>query len=265
MRAIVVDDEPLMIKRFVRLSEGIPDLEIVKTFEAGQDAIDYAKKHRVDVAFIDGLMPKMNGITVAKRLREIYQEIVIVFVSAYEDYLREFNQIGGDYYIMKPYNRSVIEMAISIVRRLVQRQPRKRIFIQTFGRFLVTKDGVPVRLTGKAKEILAMIVINCGKEISNEEIYYTVWENRAYSNDNMGVYYNAIRRLKDSLREAGISNILLSTARGQMANTAEFDCDYYAYKENRQFSNSSFEGEFLSEYSWGEYILADIVNEQMGY
>ncbi|MBR1533534.1 MAG: response regulator [Ruminococcus sp.] len=264
MKAIVIDDEPLMIKRFLRLSDGIAGLEIVDTFEAGQDAIDYAEKHPVEVAFVDGLMPKMNGITVAKRLREIHKEIIIVFVSAYEDYLREFNQIGGDYYIMKPYNRAIIEMAMKNVRRLAQRQP-KSVFVQTFGRFFVTKKGVPVRLTGKAKEILALIVIQGGKEISNEEIYSTIWENRSYSNENMCVYYNALRRLKLALKEAGLENMIHSTARGQMANIKEFDCDYYAFMENNQFAGNDFSGEFLSEYSWGEYILADIINKYMGY
>ena len=140
----------------------------------------------------------------------------------------------------------------------------KEIYIQTFGRFIVKKDNIPVNLTGKAKEILALIVIKHGKEISNEEIYGIVWENRPYSNVNMTVFYNALRRLKTALNSAGIGDLLISTARGQMVNTDLFDCDYYAWKEQKMELRDRFEGEFLSEYTWGESILADILMKEYG-
>ena len=44
MRAIVVDDEPMMLKSFLRLSSGIEDLQVLSTFEAPEDAIEFVKK-----------------------------------------------------------------------------------------------------------------------------------------------------------------------------------------------------------------------------
>jgi hypothetical protein len=38
-----------------------------------------------------------------------------------------------------------------------------------------------------------------------------------------------------------------------------FDCDYYAWKEDNMKKRDSFEGEFLSEYSWGEIILSEMI------
>ena len=103
-------------------------------------------------------------------------------------------------------------------------------------------------------------MVKRGKEISNEEIYSTIWESREYSNVNMKVYYNAIKRLKDNLQKYGLQNIIFSTARGQMANIEIFDCDYYSWIDSKNDKQEQFEGEFLSEYSWGEYILANIIN-----
>lgn len=260
MRAIIVDDEPLMLKRFIRLSEGIPNLEVKASFECGKEAIEYAENNAVDIAFLDISMPIMSGIEVAKSLREIRNDMIIVFVTAYDDYLREFNEIGGDYYIIKPHNRKTLETAMDKIRFFAQRQ-QKDIYIQTFGRFIVKHHGQPIPLTGKAKEILALVVTKRGKEISNEEIFSTLWENRVYSNESMTVYYNAIRRLRKSLESAGIENILISTARGQMVNTNLFDCDYYAFLDKDMLDRDRFEGEFLSEYSWGEYILANLLNQ----
>ena len=100
-----------------------------------------------------------------------------------------------------------------------------------------------------------------GKEISNEEIYSTVWENRPYGNVEMTVYYNALRRLKQVLKEEHLEDLLISTKRGQLVNTALFDCDYYDWQDKNTGARDRFEGVFMSEYSWGEYILAGILND----
>ena len=258
MRAIIVEDESIMIKKFLRLSEGINDLNIVGTFENGENAVNFTKRSTVDVAFLDVSMPVMNGIETAKLLRKIREDIVIVFISAYDEYIREFNRIGGDYYIVKPYDKDILDMAIKRVRLILERQ-KKQLYIQTFGRFVVFKNSSPINLTGKAKEILALVVTKRGREISNEEIFSTIWENREYSNEKMTVYYNALRRLKNTLREFGIEALLISTTRGQIINTTLFDCDYYDYLDNNPVAKNNFNSEFLSEYSWSEFILANLI------
>lgn len=261
MRAIIVDDEPLMLKRFVRLSEGIPDLNIVGEFESAQDALEYAGNNQVELAFLDVAMPVINGIELAKKLREIRRDILIVFVSAYEEYIWDSNQIGGDYYVIKPYNRETLEMVMERIRLMSHRQ-RKELYIQTFGRFVVLRDGKPLPFTGKAKEILALVVTRRGREISNEELYSTIWENRVYSNENMNVFYNALCRLRRALKKMGLEKLLISSAHGQMINTELFDCDYYSWLDKNIENRDKFAGEFMSEYSWGEYILANMVGEE---
>ena len=263
MRAIIVDDEPLMMRKFERLSEGIVDLNLVGEFEDPRQALEFMEREPVEAAFLDIEMPVMDGITLAEKLREMRPDIIIVFITAYDEYIKEFNDIGGDYYIIKPYTRKVIENMMEKIRLLSSRQ-NKDVYIQTFGRLLVKRAGKPIRLTGKAKEILALVVTRHGKEISNEEIYSIIWEGRPYSNANMAVYYNALRRLREFLREAGLSDLLISTTRGQLLNVDMVDCDYYSWKEKNSDLRSRFEGEFLTEYSWGERMLSDILREEYG-
>ena len=263
MRAIIVDDEPLMIRKFVRLSEELKDLNIVGQFEDAREALAYVKKDPVAVAFLDVEMPEEDGITLAKKLKELNANIIIVFITAYDEYIRDSNEIGGDYYIVKPYTKEVLSIMMEKLRILSIRQ-HKEIYIQMFGRFLVKKNGKPVPVTGKAKEILALVATRRGKEISNEEIYSTLWEDRPYSNACMSVYYNALRRLKNTLRKEQIEGLLIPTPRGQTINTEMVDCDYYAWQDKNMDPRDLFDGEFLSEYSWGEYILANILHEEWG-
>lgn len=262
MKAIIVDDEPIMLASFLRLSSGIEGLDLAGKFQSGEEALEFARQTPIDLAFLDIAMPVMNGIELAKRLRQLRPDILIVFISAYDEYIRESNQIGGDYYIVKPYKRETLEMVMDRLRLIAKRQ-QKSVYIQMFGRFTVLKDGAPVHLQGKAKEILALIATRRGREISNEEIFSTIWETRTYSNDSMSVYYNALRRLKNSLEAEGLSSLLLSTSRGQMINTELFDCDYYAWLDHRADNSEQFRGEFLSEYSWGESLLAELVWQDM--
>lgn len=258
MRAIIVDDEPIMIKSFMRLSSGISDITVIGQLRCGGDAIEFVENNDVEIVFIDIVMPDMTGIDCAKKLREIRPDILIVFISAYDEYVRDCNAIGGDYYIVKPYKREVLETTVARMK-LLQKRQQKTVYIQTFGRFSVLEDGKPINLTGKAKEILALIVTKRGKEISNEEIYSTVWEDRPYSNDDMKVYFNALKRLKDALADNDLSNLLISSAHGQRVNTDMFDCDYYRLLDSKMTDADKFEGEFMSEYSWGDSLLADII------
>lgn len=262
MRGIIVDDEPLMITAFMRISKDIQELEITGMFEFAEDAIEYANGNMFEIAFLDVELPGINGVECAKKLREKNPELLIVFISAYEEYLRESNLIGGDDYILKPYKKETLEKTMEKMRLLVQRL-KKRVYVQMFGRFMLIKDGVPIPLSGKAKEILALILVKRGKEISNETIYRTIWEMREYSNVHMKVYYNALKRLRDVLEKYELQNIIFSTVRGQMANTDVFDCDYYLWLDkNCTNAKDKFEGEFLSEYSWGEVILGNLTQSE---
>lgn len=155
----------------------------------------------------------------------------------------------------------MLEQTVEKLRFLIQRQ-QKEIYIQTFGRFQVLRNGIPIPISGKSKEILALVVTRRGKEISNEEIYSTIWEDRPYGNVEMTVYYNALRKLKRKLKEVSLEGLLISTYRGQMINTSMFDCDYYAWQDKNMGARDRFEGDFMSEYSWGEYILSQIENDK---
>lgn len=262
MNVIIVDDEPLMLRHFIRLSAEIQDLNIIGQFQSSEDALIFAQSTPPDAAFLDISLPIINGVSLAKKLREIRPDILIVFVTAYENYLWDFNQLGGDYYILKPYNSSTLKMAMDRLRLLSQRQAKSSVYIQTFGRFLVFLNGKPLPLVGKAKEILALLVVKRGKEISNETIYSIIWEGRPYSNEKMCVYYNALHRLREALLAYGLEHLLISSARGKIINTALFECDYYNWLDKKGDFQKNFNGEFLSEYSWGEGLLANLLNEE---
>ena len=124
MKAIIVDDERLMIHKFLRLTENITDLDVIGRFEYPAEAIDFMRENPVEAAFLDVEMPEMSGIELAKKLRAIRNDILIVFITAYDYYIRESNRLAGDDYIIKPYTAEILERSMDKLRYLASRQCR---------------------------------------------------------------------------------------------------------------------------------------------
>lgn len=257
MRAIIVDDEPVMVRFFLRECESFQELNIKGSFNSGDEALEFVKENQIEVAFLDVEMPGMTGLELAVKLREIRSDILIVFISAY-DYVWDSNRIGGDYYLVKPYDHEMMELMFERVKLLALRQ-KKKVYMHMFGTFTITYDGQPVPLKGKSKEILAYIATFRGKEVSNQTIFSTLWEDRPYDHSGMSLYFHALKKLKDALEKNGLSELLISNTRGQMINVDMVDCDFYAWQDENTDVNERFRGDFLTEYSWSEPMLSDML------
>ncbi len=218
-------------------------------FDNLNGCICYLRKEKTDIVFVSEDYDWNEKKEFALKLLEISPSTVILDV----------NKNADDIVLIKPVLKENLDDTLLLLNSGSKKE-HKNIYIRTFGRFTVLKDKRPVFLSGKAKEILALLVTRRGKEVSNEEIYSTIWEERPYSNRNMVVYYNALRRLKQSLKKQGMEKLLISAKHGQMINTELFDCDYYDWLAGKSNAETKFEEEFLSEYTWGEFILSDMIS-----
>ncbi|MBQ1375991.1 MAG: hypothetical protein IIY69_06880, partial [Clostridia bacterium] len=70
--------------------------------------------------------------------------------------------------------------------------------------------------------------------------------------------YNALRRLRLALEKAGIPELLISAARGQMVDTSLFDCDYYDWLKGIPSAINSYRGEYMVQYSWSEFTNSQL-------
>jgi CheY-like chemotaxis protein len=76
----VIDDDVSVLKSIVRLLHA--DQLEARSFEAAEDFLAHARKHKVHLAVLDLWMQKMNGLEVQARLREISPETKVIFISA---------------------------------------------------------------------------------------------------------------------------------------------------------------------------------------
>ena len=262
MKTILVDDELWMLQQFEEECAQLPEIEVVGNFTFAEDALEFAKNNLVEFALLDIEMPGMNGVELAKELRKLYPEVIIVFVTGHKEYLSDFIDMKADYYVLKPYGKKDVKDVLERAR-LYSARLKKRVSIRTFGQFEVFIDGKPLYFkVAKAKEILALMVDLNGSILTSREALAKIWENREYDYDSTSVYRVNLKRLRDILKEAGVSDIVVQAEqRGNYLDTGKVDCDLYRFYAGDKNAVKSFGGEYMSGYSWGEETLAMLLNQ----
>lgn len=252
MKIILVDDMLLDLQLFELKSAGIPDFEIVGKFTDPMEAIAYAQSHVVDFALLDIDMPGMNGIELAQRLRQLRNDIIIVFATAHSKFAVEALKMKADYIIFKPFDQEDITDVIERAKLLQQRQ-KKRIYFHTFGPFDMLVDGQPVRFqSAKAKELMALCVYRNGLPVSIHELVEYLWgEDNVVSLGNTG-YRRTIKELADTLKSYGAEEIFLRERGSLRVNMKLVDSDYQAFLNGSVDALCSFQGVFMAQYSWAE-------------
>lgn len=117
LRVFLADDHPLVLDGIKVLIVADPELEVVGEARDGPTALRRAIDLRPDVAVLDLSMPGMNGMEVARRLREAVPECRLVMLTVHEDaaYLRQLLDIGVAGYVLKRSATEELRRAIHAV------------------------------------------------------------------------------------------------------------------------------------------------------
>lgn len=259
MKTILVDDEPLAMQRFCKLAKEIPSIEVVGKFESPSQALKYVLKNEVNLAVLDINMPEMNGIELGEALREINPDMILIFITGYEQYALDAFNLSAAAYLMKPYDAKDLEYAIESARLLSKRGSNK-VFVKTFGRFDIFVNGEPVFFKhSKSKELLALLIDAKGSTITSEYAISKLWEDKPYDSNSKSLYYKASKNLEKTLDKNGISNIIIKTRYATSVNIKAMSCDYYDLLEGNEKAKRNFNDDYMSQYSWGEETLAYII------
>ena len=109
MKAIAVDDEIYMLETLEEAVRASYDIDHVEAFTACSTALAYAEENPIDVAFLDINMREMSGIILARKLKEIYPKVNIVFVTGYSQYTGEAFSMHASGYVYKPATAEKIQ------------------------------------------------------------------------------------------------------------------------------------------------------------
>ena len=115
MRAFLVDDEPLALKRLQRLLEQQGGVEIAGSFTDPVRALEAMKADLPDVLFLDIEMPGMTGFELLEKLEE---QPLVIFTTAYDKYALQAFEVNSVDYLVKPVEEGRLERALRKIGRI---------------------------------------------------------------------------------------------------------------------------------------------------
>ncbi|KAB8318436.1 response regulator transcription factor [Tolypothrix campylonemoides VB511288] len=120
LRVLVVDDEPMARTRLRRMLGAEHGVHIVGECATGEDAAAALATLRPDVVFLDIQMPGMDGFGTLHRAAPAWRPRV-VFVTAYSEHAVDAFEHGAVDYLLKPYSRERLRLALERARAGRQR------------------------------------------------------------------------------------------------------------------------------------------------
>ena len=205
MRVLIVEDE-------TRLAETLKDMLEMDGYTAdvrhdGESGLDEALSGIYDVCVLDVMLPKMDGFTVLKRLREEKSGLPVLLLTArseVSDRVRGLDS-GADYYLTKPFEPKEL---LACIRALTRRQPELRdTGVMEYGDLTLEKSGFTLRcgerslrLSKKEYDLMELLMLNRELVLTKETILLKIWGYESGDENSVEVYISFLRRKLSHLR-----------------------------------------------------------------
>ncbi len=181
-RILVVEDEAVLREGLIDLLEGAG--YAVDAVGDGESALARAVDPGIHLVVLDLMLPRMDGLTVCHRLREVRSGLPILMLTAKgseDDKVRGL-KTGADDYVTKPFGtRELLARVEALLRRSAEEAPRLRRIVDgdltvDLGRCEAIRNGETVKLTPREADILRWLYHHRTRAVSRSELLEMVWD-----------------------------------------------------------------------------------------
>lgn len=216
MRLLVVEDyQPLRES----LVQGLREARFaVDEAPDGQTALWHARSGEHDIIILDIMLPKIDGLSVLRQLREQRSPSLVILLTAKDTAQDKVNglELGADDYLVKPF---VFAELLARVKALIRRKYETKSTILQIADLEVDISGRQVRRGGKAIDLsgreyalLEYLAHNAGRIVSRTDIWQHVYDfNASHESNVVDVFIGLLRK---KIECAGKPR-LIHTRRGQ--------------------------------------------------
>lgn len=249
MKLLLVDDEPLVLKSLYReTKEACPDAEIICA-DCGKKALEIIEQENIDVVFLDVEMPDINGLVLCRKMKEQEPKLNVIFVTGYSEYAVEAAQEYFSGYFLKPVSAEKIKEGLEHLRYPVHNQ--KGFYIQCFGQFGVFYDGKRVSFArSKTMELLAYLIDLRGGVANTMELCEVLWPDEIITGVQKSYLRNLVSDLRKTLQKYGAEDAFKKQFNSFGIDPSKIKCDYYDYLNGDVWAINTYDGEYMSQYSW---------------
>jgi len=199
-KILVVDDEPSIVDAVgtALRYEGFD----VQDATTGRDALASVTRAEPDLIVLDWMLPDLDGIEVARRLRERGYKSAILFLTAKDAVENKVDALrgGGDDYVTKPFSLAELVARVqAVLRRTTPDTPGEVLRYHDLtldeGRHEVSRGGRRIELTSTEFNLLRYFMLNPRRVLSKGQILQNVWRYDFGGNANVvETYVSYLRR-----------------------------------------------------------------------
>jgi len=214
MRILIVEDDPKVTRTLVKSLEA--DHFAVDVAENGEDGLQLSTEIDYDLVILDWNLPKVDGLSVLRKLRKSGSVARILFLSARKEISDRIMalQAGADDFLVKPFSFEELNARIgALLRRPTELLDKINVddLVLDRMRHTVTRAGKHIALTQREYAVLEYLMRNAGRTVTRTMVVEHVWNLGFEGLTNIvDVYINYLRAKIDQ----GCSNPLIHTVRG---------------------------------------------------
>lgn len=219
-KVLIVDDEKNIVDilKFNLKKEGFATVEAYD----GEQAIELAINEKPDLILLDVMLPKMDGFTVCRKLRQSISTPILMLTAKEEEVDKVLGlELGADDYITKPFSqRELMARVKANIRRMnIDETDAANVSVIKCGgilidvdRYEVKRDEVSIELTLREFELVKFLAIHHGQIFSRENLLEKVWGYEYYG--DVRTVDVTIRRVREKLEKDPANCEYIMTKRG---------------------------------------------------
>jgi DNA-binding response OmpR family regulator len=203
-RILLLEDDP-NLGRIVQEHLQMEGFEVLLCVN-GEEGMGAFRRRSFDLCLVDIMMPRKDGFTFAREVREQDQQTPLIFLTARslkEDRIEGF-KIGCDDYITKPVSVEELLLRIRAVLRRTKGSTVSETTQTVFeiggyrfdsNRRILKRGNTKQKLTPKESELLHLLCLNMNRTLPREEALRRVWNDENYfSGRSMDVFISRLRK-----------------------------------------------------------------------
>lgn len=256
MNILLIDDELLALEMLTSaVREACPTASL-HPFQKPSEALAFLQDNPCDVAFLDIQMRGMTGLELAIKCKQLYPKINLIFATGYNSYTSEALSMHASGYIMKPVTVQKVRQEMEDLRHPLAHRPGAKLRIKCFGNFDVSlPDGTPIHFSrAKSKEMLAYLVYRRGAPCTIRELGAALFEDNIYDRKQQVYLQKIASSMMQTLKQHNLASIVHKNYNSIALDISAVDCDYYRFLELDPGAINAYTGEFLSQYTWAEFM-----------